>query len=389
MPAIYTRTNLNSSIAARIPAGSSTVDLDVLSNDAVREVLLDLDLRSTKRRSALSPNLFNDVYDYTWPSDAKNWAFIDLVTQINRIKEDTWDLVTPQEFDRRKAVEDKLVSFGNDDLNPLIRISKDIDDNALVASTLDSLTAGGGTWVLFGDGTNLTQDTDNFVKGGASINWDIDGSAGTTAGIQNTGLNTFDITEYTANGSIFSWVYITSTTDITNFIIRIGTDASNYFEDIITTDNAGNAFVTGWNLLRFDFNGASETGSVTLDTINFIAIFMTKATGKQNETDYRFDHIIIRRGEYYSLDYYSRFGWQTNANVFIEQATADTDLLNAETEEFQIIVQKGIALNLENVDKDKMRLADRAETKYQQMVQTYLSQYPSERKVVNETYHTF
>jgi len=389
VPAIYTRTNLNSSIAARIPAGSSTVDLDVLSNDAVREVLLDLDLRSTKRRSALSPNLFNDVYDYTWPSDAKNWAFIDLVTQINRIKEDTWDLVTPQEFDRRKAVEDKLVSFGNDDLNPLIRISKDIDDNALVASTLDSLTAGGGTWVLFGDGTNLTQDTDNFVKGGASINWDIDGSAGTTAGIQNTGLNTFDITEYTANGSIFSWVYITSTTDITNFIIRIGTDASNYFEDIITTDNAGNAFVTGWNLLRFDFNGASETGSVTLDTINFIAIFMTKATGKQNETDYRFDHIIIRRGEYYSLDYYSRFGWQTNANVFIEQATADTDLLNAETEEIQIIIQKAIALNLENIDKDKMRLADRAAKKYQQMVQTYLSQYPSERKVVNETYHTF
>lgn len=384
---VFTRTILNTSVKAEIPGGVTTADKDALSNAAVREVLLKIDLRSTKRRAALSPNLFNDAYDYAWPSDAKNWAFIDLVDQINRTKEDTWDIVTAQEFDRRKAVEDRIVSFASDSMNHRLRISKDVDDLALTASTLDSLTAGGGTWVLFGDGENLEADSDNFVKGGGSINWDISSTGGTTAGIQNTGLNTIDITEYTANGSIFVWSYITSTTGLTNFIIRIGTDTSNYFTDTITTDNASNSFVTGWNLLRFDFNGASETGTVTKDTINYIAIYMTKDGGKTSETDYRFDHVIIRRGKYFSLDYYSRYGWQTSGGTWIERSTDDTDLLNAETEEYQIIVQKAIELNLRGLEKDK--LANIAEKKYKEMVADYVSWYSSERKTVEETYHVF
>ena len=306
----YAYTDLVAAVASNTPGTVSATEKLQLNNQAVREVLQELDLRSTIRKSSLSPNLFNDVYDYAWPSDGKDFGVIDVVPQVGRESTEIFDLISAEEFDRMKDSSEGIMAFVENSLSRKIRISRDVDDSALLVSTLDSLTAGGGTWSGFGDAENLTQDSDNFVKGNASINWDINADGNTTAGIENTDVDTFDITDYTAEGSIFSWVYLSSATDVTNFIIRIGNDSSNYFTDTITTTHEGNAFVAGWNLLRFDFNGITETGSVDTTACDYVVIYMTKDSGKVSETDYRFDHIIIRRGKIYDLFYYSKFGWR-------------------------------------------------------------------------------
>ena len=388
----YAYTALVSAVDSNLPSVVSATEKLQLHNQAVREVLQEIDLRSTIRNSSLSPNLFDDVYDYAWPSDGKDFGVIDIIPQVGRVKEDEFELIPAEEFDRIKSNTQGVIAFVENALSRKLRISRDVDDSALLVSTLDSLTAGGGTWSSFGDAENLTQDSDNFVKGNASINWDIDSAGGTTAGIQNTDVDTFDITDYTAEGSIFCWVYLSSSTDVTNFIIRIGNDVSNYFSDTITATHEGNAFADGWNLLRFDFNGASETGSVDKTACDYVVIYMTKDSGKVSETDYRFDHIIIRRGKIYDLKYYSKFGWQTSAGTFLENSTAGTDKLNADTEEFQLIVQKSTELHLRNLEKHNA--ADRAFSKYNVMVygdgnrrQGYIDKYPSERKVLTQTYY--
>src|SRR3990167_10673365 len=69
-------------------------------NRAVLYVIGDIDLRGTKRKSALSPNLFGDVYDYTAPSTIKERAVIDIKRQLNLSSSEKWVLVDEEEFDR-------------------------------------------------------------------------------------------------------------------------------------------------------------------------------------------------------------------------------------------------------------------------------------------------
>src|SRR5690606_1938634 len=122
-----------------------------------------------------------------------------------------------------------------------------------------------------------------------SLEFDIDASGGTTAGVSLTDGPAIDITDYVTDGSLFCWVYIVDITDITNYIARIGSDSSNYYSMTATLTSEGLAFQNGWNLLRFDFNGKTTTGTPDDENCDYRAIYMTKDAGKVSETGYRFD----------------------------------------------------------------------------------------------------
>lgn len=380
---IYLYSSLDSAVAARAPGVVSAAEKLQLHNQAVREVLSLSDLRSAKRRASLAPNLFDDTYDYGAPSDLKGAAIIDIKPQVGRSVSYEFDLTTEEEFDRLKDTAEGLIALSDNSFTRKLKISADIDDDAIVVSPLDSITSS-GTWTAFGDGTNLTTDSDNYVKGSGSINWDISAAGGTTAGIVASDLTTFDITDYVANASVFVWVYITSATNLTNFIIRIGSSSSNYYTKTITTTNESASFAAGWNLLRFDFITSTQTGTVDLDACNYCAIYMTKAAGKISETDYRFDHIVIRQGEYHDVIYYSKYGWQTSAGVWLENSTATDDKLNVDTEEMQLIVEKSLELHLQNLEK--WQQAEYARGRFNAMLADYKMKYPSEAKLLIASY---
>ena len=90
--------------------------------------------------------------------------------------------------------------------------------------------------------------------------------SGTTAGIVNSTLDTFDYTDF-LYGSVFVWTYITDKTDITNYKMRVGNDASNYYEMTVTDTHEDIPFLDGWNLLRFDMSSKTTTGSPTSTAI--------------------------------------------------------------------------------------------------------------------------
>lgn len=366
------RSNITNVITARNPL-----------NRAARRVISDIDLRSTKRNSALASNLFDDIYSYAAPSDLKGDAIIDLIPQVNRDIDFRLELVSEQEFDMKKTIRDNIVAIATDELVKRLKFSGDVKDTVLSPGSLDSLTNDGGTWIAFGDAESVAADTDNFIKGGGSVKFDLTGS-GTTAGISNIGLTTFDITDYINNGSVFVWVYINSTTNLTNFIIRIGNDiTANYYTQTITTTNESTSFVNGWNLLRFDFASMTQTGTVAPTTCDSIAIYMTKTSGK-SDNGYRFDDISLHTGQIHNVLYYSGYPWQTSAGVFLENSTADTDVLNAETDEFDLFVFRGKAelfreLRRFDLVKDAMAEYDKLKKEYQRL-------NPSERVHRNRFY---
>ncbi|KKL55132.1 hypothetical protein LCGC14_2258470 [marine sediment metagenome] len=382
---VYTYSNIkddvNGLIGKRI---DSLSDARRTINRGVRYVIGNVDLRSTKRTSTLDPKLFNDVFQYASPTDMKADRLIDVIPQVNRT--DDWEpiLTTQEEFDRRKFIDKMLVAFSDDSFTRKVLLSIDVDDDALVLSTLDATNSGGGSWGGFGDGENLTADSDNFVKGSASINWDIGSGGGTTAGIVNSTMDEFDYSDYVAAGSAFVWHYIQDITDITNLILVIGDDGSVNYKITITTQHDGTAFRNGWNLLRFDFSNAVKAGSPDETAGVYIAVYMTKDSGKVSETDYRFDHIILRRGKINDLLYYSKYGWQTSGGTWIENSTVDTDLLNFDTEEYDLAVLKAAefaALEL----KDRPLTSD-YKKEYTEMRDQYKIEHPSEAKMLETTW---
>ena len=352
-------------------------------NRAARLVISDLDLRSTKRNSPLASKLFDDIYSYAAPSDLKGDAIIDFDPQANRRTDFRLELLSEQEFQMKKTIKNNVIAIATDDLVKRILFSGDVDDTVLVGATLDSLTAE-GTWSTFGDAANLAADTDNYIKGGGSLKFDLTG-AGTTAGIQNTTITALDITDYINNGSVFVWVYINSITNLTNFIINIGNDlTTNYYSQTITTNNEAVAFYNGWNLLRFDFASMTQNGTVDPTTVDSIRIYLTKSASKSDDS-YRVDDISFHTGEIHSVSFYTAYPWQTSAGVFLSESTADTDCLNSFQEEFEGFVFQGKVQLFSELRR--FDLVKQAKEDYNEWKANYLKKYKSERVQFNRFYY--
>jgi hypothetical protein len=362
---VYSQTDLDAMIDGlthnKFPQVVSTT---VVMNRAVRYVLGDVDLRSTKRSSALSPNLFSDVYEYTAPTDLKGEKIIDLRKQTNRPSHERWLLVDDTEFDRRKTQGYYRVALRNENFSKLLRADGLENSKKKLLHECNSLTSN-GTVAASGDASNLTLDTDNYISGGSSINFDM--AAGATTGVvQITDFTDIDLSDYEDKGSLFVWVFIPDATDaegddLTNFILRVGNDSSNYVSRTVTTNNEGVDFYDGWNLLRFDLNGATETGTVDWTAVDYLHLTVTKSASMAADTDWRIDSFVARIGDIYSTVYYSKYGWQTSALAYIEESTTSTDLVVADTDEIEGIAFKAAeyaAQELKEYEDMKMHRAD-------------------------------
>jgi hypothetical protein len=380
----YTRSDLLSVVKGRcFNKTGMLVSYENSLNSAVREVMNDADLVSSKRKYSSPPHIYTDIYSYTCPADLKD--LIDIQPQVNRSSTLRWTLTSEEEFDRRKKEDANLVALTDRDLSRRLQISTKIDDETIIIGGMDNLTADGGTWTLFGDAENLAADTSNYVKGSGSIKWDISAAGGTTAGIYNSGLNSKDISDYMSDGSVFVWVYITSTTGLTNYILRLGSSTGNYHSVTVTTDNEGNAFSVGWNLLRFSLQSPTDTGTPVDTAITYAAIYMTKAATKISETDYRFDWMVVKKGDIYNIVYYSNYMWQSNLGVWKIDSTSDQDYLNVTNSEYGLIIEK--ATELANYELAEEKAAGIAANRYIKLLENYQKGYKSEKLRTTTQYY--
>lgn len=385
-----TRSAFKSRVNAGIQNRSGLiVDFNSVLDDAVSQVLSDPDigLKSARRKSSLVPNLFSNKFEYAAPSDISGLKIIDIPPQLVGKNYDEWFLIPSRDFNMSRPL--NSIAFDHYNAGNILKISANVDSSNIDIATLDSLTSGGGTWEAFGDATNVARDGDDYVKESGSVSFDINASGGTTAGIKNTNVNEFDITDYlNGNGSLFVYTRINSTTNITNYTLRIGTDESNYYTATVTTRNDGTALQSGWNLLRFDLTSLTETGTVTNTSINYIALFMTKSAAKVSETDYKFDSISIAIGKNYDLIYYTAYGWKNISGTYLETSASDTDFLVADREEFtKLFLPKAKQLALEEIND--FNTAAKFEQTYQINKLEYIKGTPNEAMVFSNEYYGY
>lgn len=384
---------------ADLNTGDSNVERDLI-NSAVRMAMSDIDFRGNIRESLLTPNLMDNQYDYALPSDVKADKIIDLRPQNtdSRGEFETYDIVPPSEFDRRKKVEKGIATILNDDLTRTLRVSADIEDETLQISNLDNKNDQ-DTWISFDtdavNDSDIKTDGDDFIEGNGSIRFQTD-TADTTdsaVGIQNRGLDAFDISSYLARGSAFVDAKLTTyDTGIHQVTLRLGSDSDNYYQISDSNQNDCSSFVSGWNKVRWDFQNKTTAGTPVDTAIDYAAMFWSRDTTTTallhlNDTDWGFDNLILKKGKYYNLSYYTRNVWQDTALTLSENSTHDSHALLVQNDELEVIMAKAAeqASNYLRDEKDELKYAK----DYERLKNAYLVSHPSQANVMTSTYHTF
>lgn len=393
MNGTYTQQNLIDFLNSRIGGkGDQLLSKQGILNSAARILVNDIDLRGTKRNAVLAPNLFNDIYDYTLPGDTKK--IIDVQAQVDRQELTEWDLVTEEEFDRKKTRLSNLITITDDDMVRRLRISHRVDDKAVILGRMESLNGDGDTWVGYAstgdsDGqavndSDVKKDGDDYIKGGASLRFSDNGdTTAVSVGLENAGIDAVDLSGYLARGSVFVRARLTmGDTNITQLTVRLGSDSDNYYSVSDSTTNENLAFQTGWNLVRLDLSGKTTTGTPVDTAIDYVAAFWTKSVNTHlTDTDYAFDHIEVKRGVIHSLLYYSRFVWQTTGTgVYKENSDTTTDTISLYNDEVELLLLKATELaSLELGNTEKLTLARQM---YTDAKKQYQIDHPSEAKIL-------
>lgn len=358
-------------------------DFYTICQDAAETMLLRVDPQETIRRTGLTNAVYDNVFEYSLPSDFKTPA--DLNPQANNEQvNNSLNRTYSKEFLNRKKNNQFAITWR--DSVQFMKFSRFLHAPQVV-DKCDSLTEN-GTASVGGNASNLALDTLNFVAGTGSLRADVSSSGA-----------------------------------VVNVIMRIGNDNANYYEKTITTGHF-EAFKQGWNLLRFNLSDAVLTGTVDMTTISYWSITTTYNTNQvasfertltsvmdlsdnykedgaiftytffdsvTSLTLLRLDNIVASIGTLYDITYYSNYLFRTAGGVWISKPTTDTDIVNLSEVSYKIFeaeISKAIAQQVEGaMGVFDFTYWENALEGEEGLYAQYFAQFPSERIEGSTTYY--
>jgi hypothetical protein len=349
--------------------------------EAARNILTNYDIATTKRTSQVVNAIYDDVYAYAVPSDLKGRKILDIRPQTGKTYSDNFTQWYSKEFSQYKK--DQTFAIRHDTGVKTIQIAAELPVGITIDS-LDSIT-GNGTWGSTGNAINLTADTIYKISGSASLKIGVSAS-GSAAGISNSTLASIDLSDYEDVGSLFMPVYFSTVTPVTSVSLKWGSSSSDYWTQTVTANHDGTVFQVGWNLLRFSWDGANETGSPSASAVVYVAPSI--AYDGTAITTVRFDNILARLPEIYEIDYYSKFLFQNSSGEWIEEPSADTDIINLDTETYNLLLYEfGELVSQANQAEEAQSDLAFFSAKKKEAVEKYLSDNPSEAIRPKGTYY--
>lgn len=382
--------NIKTTISSRLHGTTLNKlgDFYEICKDAAEIVINRIDLQETRRRALLPNAVYDQVYDYSLPSDFK--APISLNDQANKINNLNQIRTFSNQFnDKRK---DNQYAIVWQDMVQFLRFSKYLKA-PITIDKADSLTEN-GTWSISSGASNLVLDTNNYISGIGSLKCDI----------SNPG-------------------------SVVNISMKIGNDSSNYYTKTVTTGHF-EAFQDGWNLLRFDLSDAVPTGTIDLKTTSYISFIITYNTSetavfektlstpvdltvdnyksdgaiftyfsfdtKNLLSTLRLDNITAHIGTLYDINYYSNLLFRDNAGNWKEQPTSDLDLVNLSTLSYKIfeaeiskIITQQNQGSMGGFDFAFWDLQLNGDSNQEGLYDQYERQFPSERQEGQTDYWNF
>jgi hypothetical protein len=360
-------------------------NIDRVFNRSARQLLLDIDPQETKRITQLG-TIYDKVFDYSAPADLKGDGIIDIRPQQERQSYDKYQGAYSQDFDLRKRWGNSQSSFSIqfDSGTKTIRIANQNATAGAKLNTCDTLT-GNGTWAVSGDASNLTIDNVDYVETSGSLKFDL-ASSGSQGIITNSDMTAIDLTDHENQSAIFFYVYLQTASVFTSVEIRWGSDASNYWSRTLTTDAQGNSLQNGWNLMKAEWNGATETGSPDVENVDYIQVLYNYDGTEQ--TGVKLDNIVSILGKIFEIEYYSKYLFRSSAGVWQETVLTDNDLINLDTETYNLFLdQLTIQAAQQQFGKDSGFDISLFRDSYANGIKRYKALYKSEKSKPRSTYY--
>lgn len=254
---------------------------------------------------------------------------------------------------------------------------------ALQVDSFDSLTANGGTWaadIVNSDATNVVIDTidgSNSTTGCLSFNIDVSQSVNNRGTIYNDDLTVEDLS---SEKDLSSWIIdmkFPEVTYLSSVTFYWGSSSSDYYSVTQTTNYDGSAFTADFlNTLKFNWLGATVTGTPDDEAINYIRIDINYTASQTDATSYKIDNLRLARPEKLTLHYTSwNVGTDTNNNqIKIFGATTDIPYFSGQYDQYLYpVAHKAASLTFK-----ALRLYDEAEKEEEEA----LSEMNRIRKVI-------
>lgn len=292
-------------------------NIEALFERSANTLLSKIDPIDTERTIPLTSTIYDDVYNYSLPSDFKK--IIDLSPQDNRTRFDTAGRKFAERFDLTKEMTNKTLSIEGSEGSKVLRVNWRSRPGKTL-NAMNSLTAN-GTWSAVGSATSLVADTIFKVSGSASIKFNL---VATGDGMQNTTMTAVNLTDENGVADIFFWIYFPSApTSVT--AIWGNNLTTKYWTGVAQTTQADStAFKIGWNLLKFSWAAATQTGTVSPSTINSFKITVAAGTAISS---LRVDNIIFSIGRNFDIKYYSKYIIKNSAGTWLSRTSSDDDIV--------------------------------------------------------------
>lgn len=371
---------------------SQIQNLNGVINRAARQVLMDVDPQETKRTVEFVNPIFNTVFDYPIADDVKGNAIIDIFPSVQRLPRDIWTQAYNQAFDVAKQNVFSLSNMFTMNFNSglkSIRINAPFLNAPVILNQVNSIT-NNGTWALTGDASNLLVDYTNFATEGGSLEFTLNANAANCS-ITNPTMSAINLSAQEFQSSLFYWIYFSDSTNIDFLQFRFGSDASDFwYKTNITTNQQGNSFVNGWNLIEVPWDAVLTIGSPVATAINYIQISVKTVASTQPAQILRINQVASILGTVLNYEYYSKFLFRDAiTGGFQETTDDDSNLINLDTDSYNLLLYKTAELavqqqqGLDAAFYDGNFLAQA----YQDNLVKYKSKYKSEKQKPQSIYY--
>ena len=359
-------------------------------DDAVRNILMFVDLKEAKRYVPLETALYADVNRYLCPNDINGDRVLTIRPISNAYIANKFRKTSEEEVVLGK--EDYTFAVNYDSGAKFLQINRDVTTQMELLNEMDSLTLNGAVSIS-GDTSELAEDTTNFVSSEASVRFKM--NTGGTSGILDVdGFQAVDLTAYSDEGAVFALVDLpsinTGTTPITSITLRVGQDISNYREVTVTRPHDSNRFRAGLNMVRFDLRKATNVvGSPTYTGTDYLRLIFTAATPLPEAIYINVDQITVRKGTSYELGYYSinLFKDYTTGELK-DKPTADNDIVLLEKDSINLIIYETMEIIAQEMQgEDSVVDLKYFQGKNKAIRDQYKLKYPSETKKKTTFYY--
>lgn len=360
--------------------------IDLLINRAARQFLLEVDPQETMRLAPLAIPLNNNQFEYPAPSDLKGDKVVDIRPQVNRSPGEIYLQEYNQQFDVEKlwTLQPSFTVQWNTAVKTL-RVNAPYLNTNIVINSADDPTDN-GTWSAVAPASNLQQNTQNFVYSSGSLQFDLAAGAPATGVVENATMSSVNLETHELISQIYYWVYLPTASNFTSVTLRWGSSNADYWQSTATTDAQGNAFVDGWNQLKADWSTATVVGAPDASAVDYLyAGYSYNGTAMNGVL---LNQIISMKGHIFNIAYYSKCLFRTSAGVFIETVTDDSNLINLDTETYDVFFNQVAYLCVQQAF-DGSAPSDYAffKDRYDKGVARYQALYKSQLQKPQTTYY--